>query len=121
MNHGSEILWQIDRAAVTYSFLANVALFLGYSEKQQGFLERVHNELFNTSLPQKGSIEYQMLESLGKIPNSYHMSEIKKFTIQQKERIKQWYLETLTVDTMIDMPPLSLVEIRKTNQFILNL
>lgn len=121
MKLDSKIIWQTDRATVAYSFLANIALFLGYSEKQQDFLVRVHKELFNTSLPQKDTMEYQMLESLGKLPNSYHMSEIIKFTTLQKEQIKKWYLETLTVDPMIEILPFAMIEIKSTNQFILNL
>ena len=93
MNTQSKVLWQTNRAAVAYSFLANVAIFIGYGYMQKDLLIKIHKELFNTDLPQKDTLAYKMLESLGKLPNTYHMGEIKNFSIDQKQKIKKWYLE----------------------------
>ena len=53
MNTQSKVLWQTNRAAVAYSFLANVAIFIGYGYMQKDLLIKIHKELFNTDLPQK--------------------------------------------------------------------
>ena len=41
MNTQSKVLWQTNRAAVAYSFLANVAIFIGYGYMQKDLSPQV--------------------------------------------------------------------------------
>lgn len=121
MDINSKSIWQSDRAAVVYSFLANIAIYLGYSQQHINELVKIHNELFNCDFPQKNTLEYEMLEPLGKLPNTYHMKEIVKYNTWQKNKVKEWYTKILTIDTTIETQPLFMIEIKKTNKFILSL
>ncbi len=105
----SEILlrpgqWQITNACVAYSFLASLAILLGYSQKHNDFLLKVCDNLFEKR-PSKGSFEFQMLESLGKLPLSYAVNEMNKFSDVQRKQLRIWYEEVLLLEPQMKSNP----------------
>jgi hypothetical protein len=101
--------WTFDKAAMTESFLANIALMLGFTQKHKDFLDRVHDDIWGRYTPD--NFYYESRSIVGKWPPTMQLSEISKYPTKYKQQLKAWYTELQTLDPMAEPNPLfSLME-----------
>lgn len=111
--------WQSPNACVAYSFFASVGILLGLSQKHKDFIQKVYDSVFY-SKPAQGSIEYQMLESLGRLPLTYVVNEMKSFSTIQKKQVKIWYEEVLALEPQMEINPFLSMMLQQVNPIINN-
>lgn len=111
--------WQSTNACVAYSFFASVGIMLGLSQKHKDFIQKVYDSVFYSN-PAQGSIEYQMLESLGRLPLTYVVNEMKSFSTIQKKQVKIWYEEVLALEPQMEINPFLSMMLQQVNPIINN-
>lgn len=108
--------WSVLDSCVTYSFFASLAIMMGYTEKQSQFVKDIYEYFFSYPI-KKDSFEYQMLESLGKLPIRYHLGEIIKLTDIKKQQVKLWYQYFILLEPMLETPEILKVELPIINNY----
>ena len=109
--------WESTRACVAYSFFASMGILLGLSQRHKDFIQKVYDSVFDTK-PHQGSFEYQMLESLGRLPLTYVDNEMKTFSQIQKRQVKLWYEEVLTLEPQMNINPFLSMMLQQINPII---
>ena len=109
--------WESSNACVAYSFFASIGILLGLSQKHKDFIQKVYDSVFYNK-PQKDSFEYQMLESLGRLPLSYLVNEMRSFSSIQKRQVKIWYQEVLSLEPEININPFLTMMLQQINPII---
>lgn len=111
--------WESTNACVAYSFFASIGILLGLSPKHKEFIQKIYDSVFYTK-PEKGSIDYQMLESLGRLPLTYAVNEMKSFSKIQKQQVKTWYEEVLSLEPQMEVNPFLSIMLQQINPIITN-
>jgi len=109
--------WSVLDSCLTYSFFASLAIMMGYTDKHRQFVEDIYGYFFPYTI-KKDSFEYQMLESLGKLPIRYHLGEIIKLTDIKKQQVKKWYQYLLLLEPMLETPVILKTELPTINNYI---
>lgn len=112
--------WASTDACVVYSFFASIGILLGYTQKHKDFVQKIYDNVFYFKKPEEGSIEYDMLVSLGQLPPTYAANEMRSLSKIQKEQVKVWYEEILSLEPQMDANPFLLMMLKPINNFIKN-
>ena len=93
---------------------------MGYTQKHKDFVQEIYDNVFFYRKPEEGSIEYEMLEALGKLPLTYAAKEMRSFPKTQKEQVKIWYEEMLSLEPQMESNPFLIMMLKPINNFIKN-